>query len=267
MSIYNEASNHIKKLKPNFKPKAGIILGSGLGNVADQITDATVIPYSELPNFPKCNIQGHSGQLHLGYINKTPVVCLQGRAHWYEGASPVIIKNLIRTLKILGCDTLVLTCACGSLNSDNPPGSLVMVTDHINFQFSNILIGNNDDEFGPRFPSLDNAYDAELRQKFLHLAKELDIKLGEGVYFGTSGPTYETHAEIKAFRMLGADLVGMSVIPEVMIARHCGLKVAAIAAITNMAAGLQSQALSHEEVLHYGKQVGKDIAKLLLNFL
>jgi xanthosine phosphorylase len=266
MTNFSDSANIIKQLKPNFQPKVGIILGSGLGSVAEQITDAMVIPYSKLPNFPKCTTQGHSGQLHLGYIHKTPVACLQGRAHLYEGIDHIIIKNLIRTLKLLGCDTVILTCACGSLNSENQPGSLAMITDHINFQFANILIGKNDEEFGPRFPSLDAAYDNELREKFIQIAKKLGIPLGQGVYMASSGPTYETHAEIRAFRILGANFAGMSTVPEVMVARHCGLKVAAIAAITNMAAGLQEQALSHEEVLFYGKEAAENITKLLLAF-
>ena len=266
MSIFNAAAEIIKQRKPNFQPQVAIILGSGLGQIAEQITDATIIPYNELPNFPQCTTQGHSGLLYLGYIHKTPVVCLQGRAHFYEGTDPIIIKNLIRTPKLLGCGTLILISACGSLNNANPAGSIAMVTDHINLQFANVLTGPNDDEFGPRFPSLDNAYDAELREKFITTAKRLDMKLGTGIYIGTSGPTYETHAEIRAFRTLGADFVGMSTVPEVMVARHCGMKVATIAAITNMAAGLQTQSLSHEEVLLQGQQISKDLTKLLLAF-
>jgi xanthosine phosphorylase len=266
MINFNDSANIIKQIKPNFQPKFGIILGSGLGSVAKQITDATIIPYSELSNFPKCATQGHSGQLYLGYIHKVPVVCFQGRAHLYEGTAPIIIKNFIRTLKLLGCDALILTCACGSLNSEILAGSLAMITDHINFQFANVLIGPNDEEFGPRFPSLDGAYDAELREKFIQIAKKLYIPLGQGVYIASSGPSYETHAEIRAFRTLGADFAGMSTVPDVMIARHCGLKIAAIAAITNMAAGLQAEPLSHEEVLLCSHRVAKDITKLLLAF-
>lgn len=263
---FNATTSIIKQHKPHFKPKIAIILGSGVGEVATQITDTTIIPYTELPNFPRCTTAGHAGQLHLGYIHQTPVACLQGRAHLYEGTNPIVIKNLIRTIKLLGCDTLILTCACGSLNLENKAGSLAMITDHINFQFTNVLIGPNDEDFGPRFPSLDNAYDKELREKFIKIAKKLNIKMGQGVYFASSGPTYETHAEIRAFRALGADFVGMSTVPEVMVARHCGLKVAAIAVITNMAAGLQEQYLSHEEVLYHGKQAAKDLAKLLATF-
>jgi xanthosine phosphorylase len=266
MSIFNESADIIKNRKPNFQPKVAIILGSGLGEIAEQITDATIIPYDELPNFPKCTTQGHSGLLYLGYMHKTPVVCLQGRAHFYEGADPIVIKNLIRTPKLLGCDTLVLVSACGSLSNENPAGSMAIITDHINFQFANILTGPNDDEFGPRFPSLDNAYDVGLRKKFIEIAKKINLKLSEGVYIGTSGPTYETHAEIRAFRTLGANFVGMSTVPDVIVARHCGLKVAAIAAITNMAAGLQTQALSHEEVLLRGQQVSHNVTRLLIAF-
>jgi xanthosine phosphorylase len=176
MNIFNAAAEIIKQRKLNFQPQVAIVLGSGLGQVAEQITDATIIPYNELPNFPKCTTQGHSGLLYLGYIHKTPVICLQGRAHFYEGTDPIVIKNLIRTPKLLGCDTLILISACGSLNNENPAGSIAMITDHLNFQFANTLTGPNDDEFGPRFPSLDNAYDAELRRKFMETASKINLK-------------------------------------------------------------------------------------------
>lgn len=263
---FHESANFIKKHKPSFKPKVGIVLGSGVGDVVKQITDPTIISYDELPHFPKCTTAGHAGKLHLGYINKTPIVCLQGRAHFYEGIDHIILKNLIRTIKLLGCELLILTCACGTINQNYKPGSLAMISDHINFQFLNVLRGPNEEEFGPRFPSLDNAYDAEIRKKFFVAAEKAKIKLGEGVYIASSGPTYETHAEVRAFRTLGADFAGMSTVPEVMVARHCGLKVAAIAVITNMAAGLQQEALSHEEVLIYAKHAASDFANLLQTF-
>ena len=264
--IEHKAATIIKQSKPDFTPKIGIILGSGLGPLAQQIEDATTIPYTQLPGFPKCAVAGHGGNLHLGMLRGTPVVCLEGRAHVYEGNIEVI-KTLIRTLKLLGCELLIATNAAGSLRKEVGTGSLMLITDHINFQFTNPLIGPNDEKFGERFVAMENVYDLDLRKKLSTIAQRLNIELPEGVYLAVSGPSFETPAEIHAFRTLGADAVGMSTIPEAIIARHCGLKVLAISAITNLAAGMNPETLSHEQTLRAAKLSVDKLITLLLTFI
>jgi xanthosine phosphorylase len=260
------AANIIKKMKPNFIPKTGIILGSGLGKLAEQVENATVIPYDELPGFPECSVAGHAGNLMLGEIRGTKVAILQGRNHFYEGKSFSATITYIRTLKLLGCSLAILTNAAGSLRQEVVPGNLMLITDHINLQ-PNPFIGPNDDEFGPKFFSVENAYDKDVRTKFLAIAEKLKIKLAQGVYLAVSGPSFETPAEINAFRVLGADAVGMSTVPEVLVARHCGLKIAAISAITNLAAGMNAEPLSHEQTLRCAKLAVDDLTNLLLTFI
>lgn len=258
-----EAAALIQKKAPGFVPKIGIILGSGLGSLADQIENKISIPYADIPGFPITTISGHAGQLILGTLKQTPVVCLKGRAHFYEGVSPQILKLLIRTLKALGCSILLITNSSGSLRSDVGPGELMLITDHINFQPGNPLSGLNDEEFGPRFVSMNNAYDPDLRAKLLSTAASLNIPLAQGIYISVLGPVFETPAEIRAFRLLGADAVGMSTVPEVIVARHCGLRVAAVAGITNFAAGMSEEAPSHEETLHNAQVFAGKLSKLI----
>jgi xanthosine phosphorylase len=248
-------------------PRVGLILGSGLGGLADQIEDATVIPYSELPGFPELSVEGHAGRLVVGQVGGVPVACLQGRVHLYEGQPPMAVQTLVRTLKAMGCEILVVTNAAGSLRTDVEPGSLMMIKDHINLQPINPLMGPNDDTFGPRFPPLGGAYDAELRGELRAAAGELDITLHEGVFVACLGPNFETPAEIRAFKTLGGDSVGMSVVPEVIVARHCGLRVAAISVLTNLAAGLSFEELSHEQTLHYANIAAGDMTRLIVRFL
>ena len=263
----HSAAAFIKKQKPGFTPKMAIILGSGLGKVAEKISNATIIPYEKIPDFPKCRVAGHDGQLFLGELHNMPVICLQGRVHLYEGFSPDTFRVFIGTLKLLGCETLLITNSSGSLNEAVTPGNLVLITDQINFQFSSPLVGENDEAFGPRFVSMENAFDVELRQRLLAVAKKLNISLAQGVYLGVLGPAFETPAEIRAFRTLGADVIGMSTVPEVIAARHCGLRVAAIATITNLAAGLSTEKLSHEQTLA-GALMGIDrLTQLILSFV
>ena len=236
-SKQSRAARAIKARFPAFKPKIGIILGSGLGGLASHITDPMIIPYDELPEFGVSTVPGHAGRLVMGYLNGVPVACLQGRMHFYEGIKNPVIQILVRTLKLIGCEILLATNAVGSMNMDAGPGSLMLITDHINFQFNNPLVGENDAEFGPRFVALDNAYDKDLRQRMLKIASAQNIKLHQGVLIATLGPTFETPAEIRAYTMWGANAVGMSTVPEVIIARHCGLKVVVVSAVTNSAAG------------------------------
>ncbi len=260
------AKTFIQKQKPNFTPRLGLILGSGLSEIAASLEDVTTIPYGDIPGFIQTTISGHAGILSLGYLNGVPTVCLQGRKHYYEGFNNEAVKTYIRTLKLLGVEILFLTNAAGSLHQDVPAGNLMMITDHINFQGQNPLIGPNDEAFGPRFFGMEGAYDPELRGILATVAKDLDIHLAQGVYISALGPMFETPAEIRAFRLLGADAVGMSTVPEVIVARHCGLRVAVVSAITNLAAGMDKEALTHENTLHHGQEAAKIMLKLILGF-
>ena len=255
-----------KHIADDFIPTVGLILGSGLGVLAQELEQAVSIPYDEIPGFFDCTVAGHSGFLHFGYLRGIPVVCMQGRAHFYEGVDNQDILTPIRTLKLLGCDTLIATNASGSMRPEVTPGSLVLIKDHINFAFNNPLVGNNDDQIGPRFIGLDDAYDLTLRDQFKACAEACDIPLTEGVYFGVLGPSFETPAEIRAFQILGGDVVGMSTVPEVITARHCGLRVAVISAITNMASGLSDNVLTHEETLSGAKLATDKLIKLFHHF-
>jgi xanthosine phosphorylase len=257
----------IQQKVSDFVPKVGIVLGSGLGPLAARIENSTSIPYKDLPGFPISKVVGHAGALVLGNLGGVPVACLQGRVHLYEGTPPDHLKMIIRILKHLGCHTLVTTNAVGSLREEVVPGELVAISDHINFQGTNPLIGPNDEDFGPRFFAMDDAYDKKLRQKLHETADELGIAWHEGVYCAAMGPCFETPAEINAFRILGADTVGMSIVPEVLVARHCGLKVVAISAITNLAAGLSKVQLSHDQTLRGAKLAEEKLCKLIEAFL
>jgi xanthosine phosphorylase len=248
-------------------PRVGIVLGSGLGAVADAVDDAVVIPYDELPGFPRPSVEGHVGRAVLGRIGGVPVAVLQGRAHVYEGGDLDAVRIPARALRAAGAETLVLTNAAGSLRAEVGPGRLMLISDHINMSGVNVLIGPNDDALGPRFPSLRDAYDPELRAELRDAAAELDVPLAEGVYLAVSGPTFETPAEIRAFRTLGADAVGMSTVHEAIVARHCGLRVAAVSAITNLAEGMSEEPLSHEQTLRDAARASGDLARLLLRWL
>jgi len=259
----------ISKIAPGFRPKIALILGSGLGNISDHIENAKIINYKSLPGFHVTNIAGHTKRMHLGILKGVPMVCLEGRTHLYEGAAKAIqsLKTMIRTLKKIGCEILLTTNAVGSLRIEYGPGSLMVIEDHINLTSQNPLIGPNDDEYGERFVSMDNAYDKDLRLKLITIAKKLNIPLSSGIYIATSGPSFETHAEIKMFKMLGGHTVGMSTVPEVIIARHCGLKVATVSAITNLGAGLSNEIISHEGTLKGAKLATEHLSQLLLAFL
>ncbi|RMX18648.1 purine-nucleoside phosphorylase [Legionella jordanis] len=261
------AAEQIKQAAPNFKPVIGIVLGSGLGSFGEQLEDATTISYEQLPGFPKVTVHGHGGKLILGYLSGVAVACLQGRAHSYEGDNNEVVKTYVRTLKLLGCDYFFATNASGSLREDVPPGELMLITDHINLQPGNPLAGLNDDEFGPRFFPLDNAYDIGMREKLLQIAHQENIALNQGVYISVLGPNYETAAEIRAFRILGADAVGMSTVPEVLVANHCGMKVAVIATITNYATGLACTSHSHEAVVVTASKAAEKLNRLLKQFI
>jgi xanthosine phosphorylase len=248
-------------------PRVGIVLGSGLGAVADAVRDARTIDYRDLPGFPRPTVEGHAGRAVVGDLAGVVVAVLQGRRHLYEGPPHEPIVTPIRALRAAGADTLILTNAAGSLRREVGPGTLMAISDHINLTGQNPLAGPNDDALGPRFPSLRDAYDPELRATLHATADELGIPLAEGVYLAVSGPSFETPAEIRAFRTLGADAVGMSTVPETILARHAGMRVAAISTITNLAEGLSSEPLSHEQTLRDARRAAGDLSRLIEAFV
>ncbi len=267
MKAYQLSADYLQQKIGDRKPEIAIILGSGLGSLADVIQDPIFIPYGDIPGFPKSSVHGHKGRLVIGRLGNKEVACMQGRFHVYEGISPETLQIPIRTLKLIGCDTLLLTNAAGSLNEDMGPGSLMLIEDHINFSGVNPLVGENDDSIGPRFQDMTRAYDPELNAGINEVAKGLNINLFKGVYVWALGPSFETPAEIRMFRTLGADAVGMSTVPETIVARHCGMKVAAISSITNLGAGMSGNALSHEETLDEGQKAAAELSKLVIAWL
>jgi xanthosine phosphorylase len=262
-----EAAEVIQARKPGFAPRVALILGSGLGVLAEQMTDAVSISYAELPGFPISTVHGHAGELVLGELAGVPVVCMKGRGHFYEGYGAGVMTSAVRTFKLIGCEMLFVTNAAGSLRPEVDAGSVVVLSDHINLLPGSPMSGPNDERFGPRFFSMANAYDAELRSLIKETAAARGITLNEGVYLACPGPNFETAAEIRAFKTLGADVVGMSVVPEVIAARHCGLKVAGVSAVTNLAEGLTPFPLSHEQTLKYAAIAAKDLVTLIHSFI
>lgn len=250
-------------IRVSIHPTIGLVLGSGLGGYADTLEEAVRISYSEIPNFPVPTIPGHSDALVFGKKCGREVVVLQGRIHYYEGLPQQEITLPIRVLAALGVKTVVLTNACGGINLDFKPGDLMLISDHINYSGANPLIGSNMDEFGPRFPDMSDLYTAALRAQIKEKAKEANISLQEGVYAMYSGPNYETPAEIRMFRMMGADTVGMSTVPEAIVAGHCGMQVVGVSCVTNMAAGVLPVKLSHEEVTETANRVKEVFQKLI----
>jgi xanthosine phosphorylase len=248
-------------------PRVGVVLGSGLGAVAEAVRDPVVIGYDELPGFPKPGVAGHAGRAVLGHLADVPVAVLQGRAHLYEGGAREALAAPMRALRAAGAQIVVLTNAAGSLRPEVGPGQLMAITDHINLTGTNVLIGPNDDAIGPRFPPLRDAYDPALLSELRAVADELGIALAEGVYLAVSGPSFETPAEIRAFRTLGADAVGMSTVHETIAARHCGLRVCAVSAITNLAEGMSAEPLSHEQTLRDAQRASGDLARLIVGLV
>ena len=245
------------------RPTIGLVLGSGLGGFADDLSEATRIPYANIPSFPRSTAVGHAGQMVIGKVGGVPVAAMQGRVHLYEGYSAKEVAFPTRVLGRMGIRALILTNAAGGINLEYKQGALVVVTDHINLQGTNPLIGQNDERFGPRFPDMTQAYWKPYREIALRAARRHGKMAYQGVYAGLLGPSYETPAEIRYLRTIGADLVGMSTIPEVIAARHMGLKVLAISCVTNMAAGISDEVLNHEEVLKTGERVKGDFVALL----
>jgi purine-nucleoside phosphorylase len=249
------------------RPQIGLVLGSGLGAFADQLADAVRIPYAQIPSFPRSTAIGHAGQLVIGKSEGIPVAVMQGRVHLYEGYSAAEVAFPMRVLGRMGVKAAILTNAAGGINADYGEGGLVILRDHINLQGVNPLVGPNDERFGPRFPDMTYTYTKRYREIALEEAKKLGIPPREGVYVGLLGPSYETPAEIRYLRTIGADLVGMSTIPEAIAARHMGIGVLAISCVTNMAAGILDKPLSHNEVLETTQRVMGHFVALLLAVL
>ena len=249
--------------KTGKKPETAIVLGSGLGQLADKLEDAVVIPYEELPHWKSSTAPGHNGRLLFGTLGGKEVVCMQGRLHYYEGYSMEDITYPVRVMAKLGVKNLLLSNAAGGINTDFAPGQLMLITDHINFLGRNPLMGPNEADFGVRFCDMSYAYHPELRRLALEAAEELGQNLAQGVYVATTGPSYETPAELRMFRMWGASAVGMSTVPEVIVANHSGLRVMGISCITNMAAGVLDQPLTEEEVLETGAKSGAAFQALM----
>ena len=249
--------------RTSLRPRIGLVLGSGLGGFADSLTDATRIPFAEIPAFPRSTAIGHAGQMVIGKAGDVPVAVMQGRAHLYEGYSAQEVAFPIRVFGRMGIRAVILTNAAGGINLRYQQGALVLISDHINLQGTNPLAGPNDDRFGLRFPDMTHAYDRSYRAMAREEAGKLGMTLHEGVYVALLGPSYETPAEIRYLRTIGADLVGMSTAFEVIAARHMGIKVLAISCVTNMAAGILDQPLSHEEVMQTGERVRGSFEALL----
>lgn len=262
----------IKKLKKSVsfikerikeEPTIGLILGSGLGDMADDVSEKVIIKYSEVPNLPESTVQGHAGQFVFGKYNNKPVVMMQGRFHYYEGNKMEDVILPVYIMKELGVKTIIVTNAAGGVNTEYIPGDLMIINDHINYSGVNPLIGRNYEEIGPRFPDMSAPYNKDLIKLAEAKAKELGIGVKKGVYFMASGPSYETPAEVRMIRILGGDAVGMSTVPEVVAANHCGIKALGISCITNMASGILDQPLNHEEVIETSSKVKKEFISLV----
>jgi purine-nucleoside phosphorylase len=249
--------------KTKLRPKIALVLGSGLGAFADEFEEAAKIPYARIPNFPRSTAIGHIGQLVLGKIGGIALAGMQGRVHLYEGYSAKQVAFPVRVFQRMGVKAIIVTNAAGGINLSYSEGALVALRDHINLQGANPLIGPNDDRFGPRFPDMTRAYDTEFRRFVADAGRQLGLNLQEGVYLALAGPNYETPAEIHSFRTLGADLVGMSTVPEVLAARHSGIRVLGISCVTNMAAGITGKSLTAEEVFETGNRVKHQFISLL----
>lgn len=264
--MIEETLDYINEYTDNFEPEIGIVLGSGLGDLADKYCDIA-IPYSNIPHFAKSTVQGHKGQLVFADINGRKVVMMQGRNHFYEGHSMSDVTYPIKVMKKLGVKTLILTNAAGAVNKSFRPADLMVITDHINFMGTNPLIGRNDENFGVRFPDMSEVYNKNLIKIVDAAGRLLKLDLKHGVYMATTGPSYETPAEIKMARFMGADAIGMSTVPEAIVANYCGIEVIGISCISNYATGVSTKKLSHEEVIETTDKVKAKFKELVLLLL
>jgi purine-nucleoside phosphorylase len=247
----------------SIEPLVGVVLGSGLGRLADELEERTEIPYPEIPGWPESTAVGHAGVLVLGSLDGVPVAVMRGRAHLYEGIGADRVAFGVRVLGALGIRSLVVTNVCGAINPDLRPGQLVLISDHVNLQGASPLVGPNDESLGPRFPDMSDAYDAELRARARESAARLGLDVAEGVYAAWLGPQFETPAEIRFMRAAGGDLAGMSTVQEVIAARHLGIRVLGISVVTNMAAGVLAEKIDHERVLEVGERAAGSVTALL----
>lgn len=268
-NYYQKASESAEYIKSKIahQPEIGIVLGSGLGPLADDMTDVIDIDYTEIPHFPVSTVEGHAGKLVFGKLGSKYVLAMKGRFHYYEGYDVAQVVFPIRVMKLLGINNLVVTNAAGGINRDFSSGALMLIKDHISFFVPSALRGKNISEFGTRFPDMSEAYSKELRTLAKKVAEESGVQVFEGVYAFAQGPMYETPAEIRALGILGADAVGMSTVPEVITAGHAGMKVLGISCITNMAAGILDQPLNHQEVMETAKKVEKAFTTLVRNIV
>lgn len=258
-----EAAQRLASLLPH-EPKVGLVMGSGLSDALRPLDDETIIPWEKVPNFPEPTVEGHAGQYVAGSLSDVPVLVQQGRVHYYEGKSMDEVVFPTRLMKLVGVEALVITNAAGAINDGYKPGDFVLINDHINAIPASPLRGPNVDELGERFPNMNDAYSPELRRLARQAAQATGVSLQEGVYLATPGPQYETPAEIRMYKHWGADLVGMSTVPEVIAARHCGLSVLGLSLATNYAAGINEEARpTHDEVIETSKRAEKDLAKLV----
>jgi purine-nucleoside phosphorylase len=264
-SLYERAEHatRIIRARITVEPRVAVVLGSGLGGFADDFEEAVSIPYEDIPGFQRSTAQGHAGQLVVGKVDTVPILAMKGRIHYYEGYSLEEVTFPMRTFKLLGIKTVILTNAAGGINVQLQQGALMMISDHLNLMGANPLRGPNDERFGLRFPDMSTVYSSELQELVVEEAKGIGVEVRRGIYGALSGPSYETPAEILMLRNLGADAVGMSTVPEAIVARHMGLEVLGISCITNMAAGLSDAPINHEEVMEIGNRVRGTFTELL----
>ena len=270
MTLYDkakEAAHHIKEKIGGRSPRVAVVLGSGLGGVADSISDAVEVPYPEIPHFVNSTVEGHAGKLIVGSCGGADVVAMKGRFHFYEGYSMQDVTLPVRVFALMGVRSLILTNAAGGTSPHLSPGSLMIITDHINLMGDNPLRGPNDERFGPRFPDMTGIYTRAYIAAAHETAREMGLVLAEGTYLGLRGPSYETPAEVRMLRDLGADALGMSTVPEAIVARHAGMKILAISCITNVAAGLSRQEINHAEVMEVGARAGRQLADLIVRLI
>lgn len=261
------AAAKIKEIIGDFTPDYAMILGSGMSDIPAKCDNQITIPYSDLPGFPEISVKGHVGELIFGTIGTTKLCFFRGRVHYYEGDQSVSQKTMIRAMKLIGVKTLIITGAVGSLTKEVPPGSVSMIADHINFMGLNPLMGENDDQYGPRFPAIEDAWSSDLRSEWKAHAQKIGVDLSEGTYLAVLGPCYETPAEIKMFQSWGADMVGMSTVPECLIANHCGLKVIGFGIMVNYGVGMvPGEELNHDNVLEDAKEGCDRLQKLLFSY-
>ncbi len=267
MNNYAETVNYIKERTSKFNPKIAIILGSGLGVLSDEIEDKIVLPYKDIPGFPVSTVEGHAGELIFGKLNGVEIIAMNGRFHYYEGYDLKETTYPERIFKLLGIENLIITNAAGGVNLNYQAGDFMVIADHLSFFAEAVLRGKNEDEFGDRFPDMSNIYNKELREKLKPIILKHAGRVQEGVYGYMKGPQFETPAEIRALRVLGADSIGMSTVPEAMIANHCGIKVCGISCVTNMAAGILDESLSYDDVKETAERVKNQFKEIIKEFI